>query len=302
MAKRPSWSGFLKLSLVTCPVRLFSATTNAHSISFHFIHPETHNRIQMKPFDPKLGEVERKDLVRGYEIGRGRYVVVTDVDLARIRLKSTRTLEIEKFVEMAEIDPIYFDGAYYVVPDGKPAIEAYAVIREAMRKERRAALGRLAISYREHVATIEPRGDGMILHRMRDAREVEAQAPFDELKGYGLKGYKVDPKMVEIATQIIEQKKGAFEPAEFTDPYEEALIDMLKRRAKGAEPLPEDEAAEAPTGNVVRLMDALRGSLGGRRKAEGGEHRVVRFRRPARGGGRTKGKPAARQRKRAGGR
>src|SRR4051812_16367256 len=122
MAKRPSWSGFLKLSLVTCPVQLFNATTSARSVSFHFIHPKTHNRVRMKPFDPKLGEVERKELVRGYELQNGKYVIVTDEDLAQIRLKSTKTIEIEKFVRFEEIDPLYFDGAYYVVPNGKPAI------------------------------------------------------------------------------------------------------------------------------------------------------------------------------------
>jgi DNA end-binding protein Ku len=309
MAKRPSWSGFLKLSLVTCPIKLFNATTTASPVSFHFIHPKTHNRVQMKPFDPELGEVERKELVRGYEIENGKYVVVTERDLAQIRLKSTKTVEVEKFVKFEEIDPLYLDGAYYVVPNGKPAIEAYAVIREAMRKERRAALGRLAISYREHVVAIEPREAGMILFRTRDAREVEAHAPFDELKDV-----KVDPKMVAIAAEIIGQMKGKFEPSEFADPYEEALIDMLKRRAKGAKSLHEPAEAEGPPSNVVNLMDALRKSLGGNARArgkaesDGGERRVVHFRKPAGrsgAGGKSraaKSKPAAKPRRRAGGR
>jgi DNA end-binding protein Ku len=207
------------------------------------------------------------------------------------------------------------DGAYYVVPNGKLAIEAYAVIREAMRKEGYAALGRLAISYREHVVTIEPREAGMILHRMRDAREVEAHAPFDELKRV-----KVDPKVVAIATEIIEQMKGKFEPSEFADPYEEALVEMLKRRAKGAKPLPAVDEAEDRPSNVIDLKDALRKSLAssspdsgagarGKAAAEDGERRVVHFRKPAAGGRRAgtrgraaKSRPAAKQGKRAGGR
>ena len=295
MAKRPSWTGFLKLSLVTCPIQLFNATTHADSVSFHFINPKTRNRIQMKPFDPDTGEVERKDLVRGFEMADGKYVTVTDEDLAQIRLKSTKTIEIEKFVDLADVDTLYFDGAYFVMPDGPMAAESYAVIREAMKKEQRAAQGRLVLSYREHVVIIEPRKAGMILHRMRDAREVEAKLPFDSIKSV-----KVDPKMVAIASEIIAQKEGRFEPADFKDPYEEALIAMLKRRAKGAKPVHEVEEEEKPT-NVVNLMEALKSSLAGRRGAgrtpvHGEESgKVVAFRKKARAG-----KPAVKPRKRAG--
>jgi DNA end-binding protein Ku len=296
MAKHPSWTGFLKLSLVTCPIQLFNATTRSESVSFHFIHPKTRNRIQMKPHDPDLGEVERKDLVRGYEMPNGKYVTVTDEDLAQIRLKSTKTIEIDKFVDFESIDSIYFDGAYFVMPDGPMAAEAYGVIREAMRKEGKAALGRLVLSYREHVVSIVPHGKGMVLHRMRDAREVVARPPFDEIKSV-----KVDPKMVEIASGIIEQKEGKFEPAEFRDPYEAALVAMLKRRAKGAKPVHEVEEEEAPS-NVVNLMDALKKSLGGRgasgrKEPLPAERKVVAFRKPP-----AKAKPAAKQRKPASGR
>jgi len=279
MAKRPSWSGFLKLSLVTCPIQLYSAVNHSESVSFHFIHPKTHNRIQMKPHDPDLGEVERKDLVRGYEMANGKYVTVTDEDLAEIRLKSTKTIDIERFVDFDDIDPLYFDTAYYILPDGKMGVEAYAVIRDAMRKERQAAEGRLVLSYREHAVIIQPRDEGLILHRMRDAREVESPALFKKTPQV-----KVDPKMVAIATEIIEQKKGKFEPATFKDPYEEALVALLKRRARGAKPVHEAEEEAKPT-NVVNLMDALRSSLGGKKRARsGGEPgKVVAFRRPGAG-------------------
>jgi DNA end-binding protein Ku len=287
MAKRPSWSGFLKLSLVTCPIQLYSAVNRSESVSFHFIHPETHNRIQMKPHDPDLGEVERKDLVRGYEMANGKYVTVTDEDLAEIRLKSTKTIDIERFVDFDDIDPLYFDTAYYILPDGKMGLEAYAVIRDAMRKERQAAEGRLVLSYREHAVIIQPRDEGLILHRMRDAREVESPALFKKTPQI-----KVDPKMVAIATEIIEQKKGKFEPATFKDPYEEALVALLKRRARGAKPVHEAEEEEKPT-NVVNLMDALRSSLGGKGRtgSRGEAGKVVEFRRP--GAGKTAAKKSA---------
>jgi DNA end-binding protein Ku len=296
MAKRPSWTGFLKLSLVTCPIQLFNATTHADSVSFHFINPKTRNRIQMKPFDPDTGEVERKDLVRGFEMADGKYVTVTDEDLAQIRLKSTKTIEIEKFVDLADVDTLYFDGAYFVMPDGPMAAESYAVIREAMKKEQRAAQGRLVLSYREHVVIIEPRKAGMILHRMRDAREVEARLPFDSIKSV-----KVDPKMVAIASEIIEQKRGRFEPAEFKDPYEEALVAMLKRRAKGAKPVHEVEEEEKPT-NVVNLMEALKSSLGGKRASgratDGEAGKVVAFRAKSRPAAKASAKPRKRAKRR----
>jgi len=298
MAKRPSWTGFLKLSLVTCPIQLFSATHGSDTVTFHFIHPKTRNRIQMKPFDPDLGEVERRDLVRGYELANGKYVTVTDEDLAQIRLESTKTIDIDKFVDFDSIDSLYLNGAYFLMPDGPMALEAYGVIREAMRKESKAALGRLVLSYREHVVAILPRGKGLILHRLRDAREVQTKLPFDDLKSV-----KVDPKMVAIASEIIEQKQGRFEPAGFKDPYEKALVALLKRRAKGAKPVHETEEQEAPS-NVVNLMDALKKSLGGRRGssrkngAAAAEPKVLPFRRKSR----PTGKASPKSRKRAGGR
>ncbi len=297
MAKRPSWSGFLKLSLVTCPIQLYSATTHAETISFHFINPKTGNRVQMKPFDPDTGPLERKDLVRGYEIEDGKYVTVTDEDLKAIRLKSTKMIEIEKFVDFAAIDPLYLDGAYFVMPDGKAAVEAYAVIREAMRKEKKAAEGRLTLSFHEHVTIIQPRGKGLMLHRMRDAREVEAHAPFEAIEDV-----EVDPKMVDIAVEIIKQKQGRFQPAEFKDPYEEALIELLKRRARGAKPIHAAEETERPT-NVVNLMDALRKSLGTSRRSAGarsdGEESVVPFRKTR---AKSKTRAAAQARAKPGGR
>lgn len=297
MTTHPSWSGLLKLSLVTCPVRLFNATTRAKTVSFHYIHRKTHNRIHMKPYDPELGEVDRKDLIRGYEIAKGKYVTVSEDDLAQIRLKSTKVIEIEKFVRFGEIDPLYLDGAYFVVPDGKTGEEAFSVIRDAMQQEERAAQGRLVLSYREHVVIIQPRGQGLVLHRMHDAREVEASPP----EG-GWPNVEVDEKMVKIASEIIHQNEGDFEPAEFQDPYEEELVKMLKRRTKGAEPIHEPVTEAEPT-NVVNLMDALRQSLGGRerssRSGSGGArgNAVVKLRKRSPPSGQSKRRSSGGQRK-----
>lgn len=285
MADRPSWQGFLKLSLVSCEVELYSAVTREHTISFHLINPETNNRIQMKPYDPDTGLLERKDLVRGYEIEDGRYAIVEDADLEKIRLKSTRTIEVGSFVDEDDIDPVYRGTPYFVVPHGAPAVEAYAVIREAMRKERKVALGRLVLSFREHLVAILPRGKGMFLYILRTAREVRDDAKL--FKGIG--SGKVDPRMVDIATEIIEQKSGKFDPGEFEDHYESALRALLKARSRGKKLVAVEEPEE--DSNVVDLMAALKASIGRRGKdGKKGTGEVVPLRRAPR-------RPASQKRK-----
>jgi len=273
MARHPSWSGFLKLSLVTCPVQMYSTTTGENTISFHLINPETRSRIQMKPIDAKTGDIlERKDLVRGYELDDKRYVTVTDDELKSIRLKSTKTIEVERFVDFGDIDPVYRDSTYFLVPDGDTGVDAYNVIHEAMKKEKKVAIGRLVMSYRERLVAISPHDDAMLLTRLRDAREVTQL-------GVDIKRTKIDPRMVEIATQIITQNAGTFEPAKFEDSYETALRAMIKRREKGAEPLDTEEPDEEHPTNVVDLMTALRKSLGHRARSatenDDDDHKIV---------------------------
>lgn len=253
--RRPSWRGHLKLSLVTCPVRLYNATTRANTVSFHFLNPKTKNRIQMRPFDPDTGPVERADLVKGYEFEKDRYVIVTEDDLDKVRLPSSKVLEVERFVPAGEIDPVYLDNPYWLVPDGPIAEEAFAVIRESMRQENKAALAHLVLSRRERAVLIQPRERGMLLTTLRTSEEVRLAGDlFDDIGTA-----KVDPRMVEIAGRIIEQSAGEFEPETLVDHYEQALHELIDARMKGEEPT---VAEEPPKDNVIDLMAALKSSLG----------------------------------------
>jgi len=256
MRGRPTWQGHLRLSLVSCPVALYSATERAGDVHFHMLHKTTHNRIRMIPTDPETGPVERDDIVKGYEIDKDRYVVVTDDEIDSVRLESTRTIDIERFVPVDEIDRLYWNDPYFLLPDGKMAQEAYAVIREAMKQTDRVAVGRLVMHTRERLLAIEPRENGLMAYSLRSHDEVRDPAEaFEEVASV-----KPDAKMVEIAEQIIAQQEGPFDPTEFTDRYEEALRDLIKEKEKGAGRKVKVEEPEDT--NVVDLMEALRRSLG----------------------------------------
>ncbi len=261
MAPRPTWQGHLRLSLVTCPVALYTATNPGGEVRFNLLHPKTHNRIRMVATDPDLGPVERADLVKGYEVEKDRYVIVTPEEIESVRLESTRTIDIERFVDVADIDRLYWDNPYFLVPDGKLAVEAYSVIRDAMAGAKRIALGRVVMHTRERLLAIEPRGKGLVAYSLRAFDEVRDPADlFDDIPAR-----KADPSMIAIARKIIEQQDGPFEPKDFKDRYEEALRDLIKRKEKGgktkvAAALPEDT-------NVVDLMEALKKSLGGKASA-----------------------------------
>jgi len=254
MANRPTWQGHLKLSLVTCPVALYAATSSTSDIHFHLINPKTNNRVRMIATDPDTGPVERGDLVRGYEFDKDRYVLLTDEEIRSVRLESTKAIDIEKFVPADEIDRLYWNDPYFLVPDGKMAAEAYGVIREAMTKSGQIALGRVVMSTRERIIALEPRGKGIIAYTLRAEDDVgDPEAAFEDIPSA-----KADPNMVAIALKIIEQKEGPFDPDQFVDRYEEALKALIAKKQKGEKPV----AAEPPEDtNVVDLMAALRASL-----------------------------------------
>lgn len=254
MALRATWKGFLKLSLVSCPVRLFTALSSADQVSFRMLHKDTHNRIQMKAYDPELGIVERSDTVKGYEFEKDQYVIVTDEDLEQIRIESTKTLSIERFVDAADIDPIYLDTPYYLAPDGPIAMETFQVIHDAMAAKGKAALARLVLSGRERPVVIAPLENGLKLTTLRTAREVKGHAEAFEDLGRE----KIDPEMMELAETIIDKYAGPFDPAAFEDRYQVALLDLVKAKVKGTTPV----VAKSPeTGNVINLMDALKRSV-----------------------------------------
>jgi DNA end-binding protein Ku len=261
MASRPTWQGHLRLSLVTCPVALYTATARGGEVHFNMLHKETHNRIHMIPTDPETGPVDRDDIVKGYEIEKDHYVVVTDDEIDSVRLESTRTIDIDRFVDAKEIDRLYWNDPYFLVPDGKMAVEAYTVIREAMRKSGRIALGRVVMHTRERLLAIEPRDNGLIAYSLRTHDEVRSpEEAFEDIPNQ-----KADPKMVEIAAKIIEQQEGPFEPEKFNDRYEDALRALIKQKEKGAG---RKVTVEEPQGGeVIDLMEALRKSLGAKGKA-----------------------------------
>src|SRR3954468_4913632 len=176
MAPRASWKGYIKLSLVSCPVRLYPAVSAGEKISFNQLHKETHNRINMKPGDPELGLVERSDLVRGYEYEDKQYIIVDDSDLDAVKIESNHTLNIEAFIDASEIDVIYQESPYYLAPDGKMAEETFAVLRDAMAAENKVAIARMVMSSRERVVTISAREKGMFITTLRDYREVRSTA------------------------------------------------------------------------------------------------------------------------------
>jgi len=259
MAYRPTWQGHLKLSLVTCPVALYTATNSAGDVHFNLINPKTNNRIKMITTDPDTGPVERSELVKGYEVSKGEYILLTNDEINSVKLESTKTIEIERFVPGDEIDRLYWDNPYYLAPDGKLAQEAFGVIRTALEKSGQIALGRVVIGTRERILALEPRDKGILAYTIRTDAEVRKP---DEIFS-GISDKAADPAMITIAEKIIEQQEGPFDPSQFVDRYEEALKALIEDKKKGHKPA---KVAEPDDTNVVDLMSALRASLGAKDK------------------------------------
>jgi DNA end-binding protein Ku len=264
MAPRPNWKGYLKLSLVSCPVALYPATSTSQRIRFNIINRETGNRIRNEVVDAETGDpVEPEDRVKGYQYEKGEYVLVEDDELDNVALESTHTIDIEQFVPMAEVDRIYLDESFYLVPQDEMGQEAFAVIREAMRKDDLVGLARVVIYRREHLLLLAPRGKGMMATALRYKTEVRAEKNyFDEIGNV-----KVAPDMLKLAVQILESKKGHFDPSKFEDRYENALMDLIKAKRAGRKP---PKLSEDRPSNVINLMDALqRSARGGGGRAGG---------------------------------
>src|SRR5215475_10077159 len=257
MAPRANWKGFLRLSLVTCPVALYPATSDAEKISFNQINKNTGHRIRYVRVDAETGdEVANEDIIKGYEVDKDTYLEVTKDELENIALESTRTIEIDEFVQRENIDPRYLIRPYYLRPDGKVGHDAFAVIRETIRDMNMVAIGRVVLTTREHIIALEPLDKGLVGTLLRYPYEVRGeQEYFDEIQDV-----KVTKEMLDLAKHIVNQKSGHFEPDKFEDHYETALIDLINQKRAG-KPI---TAKERPRGdNVVDLMEALRRSVGG---------------------------------------
>jgi DNA end-binding protein Ku len=275
MAPRAYWKGYLKLSLVSCPVALYPASSEREKISFHQLNKNTGNRIKYRKVDAETGdEVESADIIKGYEVGKGEYLQLEPDELEAIAIESKRVIEIDQFVPRSEIDELYQNNPYYIVPDGEVGQQAFAVIREAIRKEGMVAIGKVVFTSREHIIALEARGKGLMGMTLRYPYEVRKESEyFDDIEDE-----KIPKDMLELASHIVESKAGHFKPEKFEDQYEDALKELLKKKQSG-------QKIEAPRdrepSKVVNLMDALRRSVeterGGERRKPAprtGDHRA----------------------------
>src|SRR5271166_4463919 len=271
MAPRASWKGYLKLSLVSCAVNLYPASSSSSRVSFNTINRKTGNRVKRQFVDAETGEVvENEDQAKGYPVAKDSYLIVDDEELDKIQIESTHTIDIEKFVPRSEIDPRYLEAPYYIAPSERVAEEAFAIIRDAMRDEKVVGLGRVVIARRERVMLLEPLGKGLLGTVLRYASEVRAEDSYFE----DIPDLKLPEEMTELAHVIIERKSGHFDAAEFTDRYEDALVELIRSKQAG---LPQRPSELPKPTNVVNIMDALRRSIA----AEGGAAPAPKAPRPA---------------------
>jgi DNA end-binding protein Ku len=260
MAPRPNWKGYLKLSLVSCPIALYPATTTSERVSFRTLNRDTGNRVRRQFVDEQTGDpVQTEDQAKGYEVAKGEYIMLEDDELKAVQIESNHTIDIERFVPSSEIDKLYLDTPYYLAPTDRVGEEAFAVIREAMRSEKVVGLARAVLFRRERVLKLEPRGKGIVATSLHFANEVHAS------DGYFAEIPDVDlPKeMLELAKHIIAKMSGKFEPEQFEDRYENALIELIRSKQKG---MPIKPQPTHRTTNVINLMDALRRSVEGETK------------------------------------
>jgi DNA end-binding protein Ku len=271
---RPYWSGQIRISLVSFGVKLFPATEAKSEIHFHQIDRRTGERVRHKKVSSGEDEpVEKEDIVKGYEYSRGQYVQIEPDEIAHLRIPSKRTLDVQQFVNVDDLDPEYFEKPYFVLPENDAQAEAFAVVREALRQSKKAALGKIAMAGREHLIAIaaptDPKLAGMMAYTLRYAEELrKASEYFAEVKNP-----EIDPEQLSLAKELIQRKAGKFDPEKFTDDYEAALRELVDAKLKHL-PLPLEKKAP-PRGKVINLMDALR------RSVEGGEEPASSSRKPA---------------------
>ena len=276
MAARAYWKGSLKLSLVSCPIALYPATTSIDKTRFHMINKETGNRLKQQMVDAETGDVVEADQKgRGYELAKGEYVEVEREELEAVQIESNRTIDIDSFVPKDEIDERYFNHPYYIAPEGKAGIDAFAVIRDAMKNKGRVALARIVLTNREHIIALEPWGKGLLGITLRYPYEVRDEDEyFDDISSP-----KISKDMIELASHILDSKAAHFDPSKFKDEYETALKTLVKRKAAG-KPVKVAEPEQRPD-NVISLMDALQQSLKGKASPKRGSPARRAAHRPA---------------------
>ena len=275
MAPRAYWKGFLRLSLVSCPIALYPATSEREKIHFHQINKRTGNRIQYQKVDAETGhQVDKEDIIKAFEKTKGDYIPVEPEELEAVAIESKRTIEIDRFVPRKEIDELYFANPYYLVPDDEAGVQAFAVIRDAIEEEGMIALGRIVFTSREHVIGLEARGKGIMGITLRYPYEVRDEKDYFK----DIPSERVTKDMLDLAKHIIKTKTGHFKPDEFEDQYEDALKDLLLKKDKGEK----IEVERQPrSNNVINLMDALRQSVQGELSGNSRRNRTTHHRKPA---------------------
>jgi DNA end-binding protein Ku len=259
MPARPTWRGHLRLALVSCPVALWNAQTDRAAIRFNLINPDTGNRIRMVTQDGETGkELQRRDLVKGYEFRKNQYLLLSDEDFDSVKVESSSVMTVEKFVETDSIDPVYYDAAYFLAPDGDAGRDVYAVLREALAKTGKTALARVVISQRERSIALRPASDGLMAHTLYEDRDLNSSKDLFA----GMAAIKTDPEMVQLATQLVQRQVGKYDSADLEDRYETRLRAMIEAKLKGEGIDLEAEEPVAAVSNVVDLMAALKKSLG----------------------------------------
>ncbi len=278
MAARPYWKGQIRLALVSIPVEVYSATKSGATIAFNQIHEPSGKRVRYEKVVPGIGPVDVDEIVKGFQYAKDKYVLLDEEEIEGVRLESRKTLELTQFVEANDIDMIYFEKPYYVVPADDLAEEAFVVLREALRQTRKAGLGQLAMRGREHVVSLKPCGRGLVMETLRYADEVHKAASYFRDIPEG----DPDEELLDLATTLIDKKTGSFDASDFHDRYVDALRDLIERKKKGKTLDLDEGDAEAAAGgsNVVDLMAALKKSIGDGKRT------------PAK---RTTGKPSARK-------
>lgn len=254
MALRASWSGYLKLSLVTIPVRMYNAISSTSRVSLNQLHKNCQHRVRQQLVCPEHGKLEREDIVKGYEYEKDKYVVIDESDLQKIKLETNKTIDLIQFVKADEVDPMFFDKPYYMAPDGPMAEDAFRVVREAMRKANKMAIGRVVMLGKEHLIALRVQDKGFTLSTLHYASEIRQAAPYFE----EIRNGEVDKDQLALATQLVENNTAAFNPGQFTDRYEEALLEVIKAKIAGSEPV---VVQQVEAGKIIDLMSALKQSL-----------------------------------------
>ena len=284
MAARPYWKGQIRLALVSIPVEIYSATKSGATIAFNQIHEPTGKRIKYEKVVPGIGPVDADEIVKGYQYEKGSYVLLDDEELEAVKLESKKTLELTQFVDSHEIDPLYYEKPYYVVPADDLAEEAFVVLREALRDTKKVGLGQLAMRGREYIVSLKPCGRGILMETLRYADEVnKAQGYFRDIEDI-----KPDPELLDLAETLIEKKTSKFDPEKFHDRYIDALHELIEKKRKGKTITAEEEDAPARGSNVIDLMAALKKSIE-RPGAAGGNDK------PKKAAAKSGAKPAAKK-------